>query len=64
MAQLTLLIFVNALALIHHCVSRPYRDTLLNVHTIMNDIGILFVLGELYRLRYPFLTDEEFYFLG
>lgn len=59
-----MLIFVNALSLIHHCVSRPFNDTLLNVHTILNDIGVLIVLGELYRFRYPFLSDAEFYFLG
>ena len=30
----------------------------------MNDIGILIVIGIFYRFQYPFLTDDEFYFLG
>lgn len=58
------MIFVNALAFIHHCVSRPFADVLLNLHTLINDVGILIVLGEMYRFRYPFLSDAEFYFLG
>eukprot|EP00347_Sterkiella_histriomuscorum_P013046 403366220 len=43
---------------------RPYADVLLNLHTLINDLGVLIVLGEMYRFRYPFLSDAEFYFLG
>ena len=55
---LNLLVLVNGLALVYTGISRPFKETLLNVHTLISDIGVMVVLGELYVFRYPFLTDQ------
>lgn len=46
--QLTALFFVNLFALLWDCISRPYNDVLINVSLIVNDIGVLIVIGEFY----------------
>ena len=52
--QLTLLLGLNVLALVYTCVSRPYKDTLINVHTILNDLGVVVVIGAFYPMNNKF----------
>jgi hypothetical protein len=56
--------FVNLLALIYTCISRPFKDSLLNAHTIINDVGVLIVIGEFFMMRSPYYSDAEYYMQG
>ena len=62
--QLNLLMLVNLLALAFSCVSRPYNDTLLNAHTIINDVAVLVVIGEFYMMWDPYVSDRLYYQQG
>ena len=62
--QLTLLLLVNLLSLAYTCVSRPYKDTLVNVHTIVNDIGVIAVIGSFYPMNEKFQPDDKFFHYG
>ena len=59
-----MLLLVNGLSLIYTCVSRPYEKTLLNVLTILNDVGVLIVICTFYPLRNLYITDASFYLYG
>lgn len=54
----------NGLALIYNCISRPYKDTLVNVHTIINDVGLIAVIASFYPMRNVFQRDTDFYYYG
>lgn len=62
--QLIWLFIINLFALLWNSISRPYNDVLINVHMIINDIGLLIVLGEFHVYREVFLKDKEFYSFG
>lgn len=62
--QLTLLLAINTLTLVYTCVSRPYKDTLVNVHTIFNDIGVIAVIGAFYPMNNKYQSDDTFFYYG
>jgi hypothetical protein len=55
---------VNILALIYSCISRPYKDSLINAHTIINDVGVIAVTAAFYPMRDVFQRDEKFFYYG
>jgi hypothetical protein len=55
---------VNGLALVYTCISRPYEKTLLNVMTILNDVGVLIALCTFYPMRNLYVSDDTFYMYG
>lgn len=62
--QLSLLFLVNILALIYTCISRPFKETLVNVHMIINDVGVLIVNGEMYMMIDPYVSDKVYFGQG
>lgn len=62
--SLNLLLVVNGFALVYTCISRPYHMTILNVMTILNDVGVLIVICEFYPMRTLYVTDGTFYLYG
>ena len=55
---------INGGALLYTCISRPYRETLVNVHTIINDVGVIVVICEFFPMLQLYVTDHEFYLYG
>ena len=61
---LSLLLVVNLLSLVYCIISRPYRNPYVNAHLILSEIGVVIVNCELFPLRWVYIRDKEFYFLG
>ena len=55
---------VNILAFIYSCISRPYKDSLINAHTIFNDAAVIAVTGAFYPMRDVYQRDESFFYYG
>jgi hypothetical protein len=64
LASLVLLLLINMAALVHVIIARPYKDSLLNLHCIINDLGVVIVIGEFFLLLDAYVTDKTFYFYG
>ena len=52
---------VNILAFIYSCISRPYKDSLINAHTIFNDAAVIAVTGAFYPMRDVYQRDESLF---
>ena len=55
---------MNLLALIYGCITRPYYESINNVMMIMNDVGVIIVLGTMYPMLTLYVSDATFYLYG
>ena len=62
--QLNLLFLISLVFFVYTCVARPYSSILLMAHTIINEIGVMILIGECYPFLTVYHSDALFYWYG